>query len=179
MKPIFILGFMGSGKTTLGRAVAEATGLQFIDLDIYIEQRYHANVRDIFATRGEAGFRDIERRMLHEVSDFQDVIVACGGGTPCFFDNMAHMNARGITVWLTASHETLLRRLKAGRRRRPLIASKTDDELRLYIKEALEQRTPHYSAAASRFSGDSLDSRPEIADSVERFIKHIDYEKNA
>lgn len=71
MQPIFIIGFMGSGKSTLGRALARATGKQFIDLDSYIEQRFHANVRDIFAARGEQGFRDIERRMLHEVSELK------------------------------------------------------------------------------------------------------------
>ena len=95
MKPIFIIGFMGSGKSTLGRALAQATGLTFIDLDTYIEQRFHANVRDIFAQRGEDGFRRLERMMLHEVSEFEDVIVACGGGTPCFFNNMEHINSHG------------------------------------------------------------------------------------
>lgn len=84
MKPIFLIGYMGCGKSTLGRNVARMTGFQFIDLDNFIEARFHASVKEIFASRGEEGFRDIERRMLIETSDFQDVIVACGGGTPCF-----------------------------------------------------------------------------------------------
>lgn len=137
MQPIFIIGFMGSGKSTLGRALGRATGRTFIDLDNYIEQRFHANVRDIFASRGEEGFRDIERRMLREVSQFEDVIVACGGGTPCFYDNMEVMNAAGLTVMLDVSIDRLHSRLCLGRRRRPLIAAMTDDELRAYITQAL------------------------------------------
>ncbi len=137
MRPIFLIGFMGSGKSTLGRALAEATGLDFIDLDTYIERRFHANIREIFAREGEAGFRELERRMLEEVSQFQDVIIACGGGTPCFFDNIHTMNRSGQTVFLEASHSRLLERLKAGRRRRPLIAAMTDDELCDYITDAL------------------------------------------
>ena len=103
MRPIFLVGFMGSGKSTLGKALSKATGLRFIDLDTYIECRYHANVRDIFAEKGESGFRDIEQRMIREVSDFEDVIVACGGGTPCFFNNMEVMNGAGLTVLRTGS----------------------------------------------------------------------------
>ncbi len=170
MKPIFIIGFMGSGKSTLGRAVSVATGMQFIDLDTYIEQRYHANVRDIFAQKGEEGFRDVERRMLHEVSQFEDVVVACGGGTPCFYDNMAHMNRSGLTIMLTATHESLFRRLKAGRRRRPLIAAMTDDELEAYIADALQRRMTYYSQASETFSGDQLDSKQQIDETVKSFI---------
>lgn len=170
MRPIFIIGFMGSGKSTLGRAVSKATGMQFIDLDAYIEQRYHANVRDIFASKGEDGFRDVERRMLHEVSDFEDVIVACGGGTPCFFDNMEHMNSKGLTIMLTATNESLQRRLKVGRNRRPLIASMTDEELNTYISEALNQRMEFYSQAAETFSGDRLDSKQQIDETVKLFV---------
>ena len=173
MKPIFIIGFMGSGKSTLGRALAQATGLTFIDLDTYIAQRFHANVRDIFAQRGEDGFRRLERMMLHEVSEFEDVIVACGGGTPCFFNNMEHINSHGTSVFLEASHDSLLRRLKQGRRRRPLIAAMTDDELDSYISEALDRRLPYYTLASHRFCGDRLDSVQQIADSVSEFVNRF------
>lgn len=79
MKPIFLIGYMGSGKTTLGRNLAKKMGLEFIDLDIFIENRYHSSVREIFEKKGEESFRKIERSILHEVSEFQNVIVACGG----------------------------------------------------------------------------------------------------
>ncbi len=173
MRPIFLIGFMGSGKSTLGRALSRVTGLQFIDLDTYIEGRFHANVRDIFATRGEDGFRDMERRMLAEVSQFEDVVIACGGGTPCFFDNMAVMNAAGTTVMLDASHYRLHERLMRGRHKRPLIAAMTDDEIYNYISEALQHRNQWYELARYRFPADRLDDAGQIAESVAEFIKRF------
>ncbi len=173
MRPIFLVGYMGSGKSTLGRALGDATGLQFIDLDTYIERRFHANIRDIFAERGEEGFRDIERRMVREVCEFEDVIVACGGGTPCFFDNMDVMNASGTTVFLRASTEKLHERLKLGRRRRPLIAAMNDDELLDYIMTALEKRMPHYGKASCEFCADYLDDAAMIRRSVREFAKRF------
>lgn len=85
MKPLFLVGYMAAGKTTLGRRAAQLLNVEFIDLDAYIESRYRKRVSDLFAERGEEGFRDIERRMLHEVAEFDNVLVATGGGTPCFF----------------------------------------------------------------------------------------------
>lgn len=164
---------MGCGKSTLGRNVGAITGMQFIDLDTYIESRYRASVRELFAARGEDGFRDLERRMLHEVAEFEDVIVACGGGTPCFFDNMDYMNSRGTTVLLETSPERLHSRLKRGRQKRPLIAGKSDEELRLFIAEALEKRMPHYGKAQHRFAGDELENSSEIGATASRFINRI------
>ena len=173
MKPIFLIGFMGSGKSTLGRALSDASGLDFIDLDTYIERRFHSNIRDIFATKGEQEFRNIERRMLLEVSQFENVIIACGGGTPCFFDNIDVMNQAGTTVFLDASHWRLLERLKVGRRRRPLIASKTDQELSDYITEALNARLPHYTKAKETFSADRLDNLEQLTESVSEFARRF------
>ena len=82
MTRIFLIGYMGSGKTTLGRALAPALDLQFIDLDHYIEQRYRKTIAQLFAESGEEGFREIERRILHEVGEFENVIISTGGGTP-------------------------------------------------------------------------------------------------
>ncbi len=161
---------MGSGKTTLGRALSAATGLQFIDLDYYIERRFHANVRDIFASRGEDAFRDMERRMLHEVSEFQDVVISCGGGTPCFFDNMEVMNAAGTTVLLEADPRVLHTRLTRGRHIRPLIAAMSDDEIHAYISRSLENRNPFYHKAMHRFPSDELDNIDQINSSVSKFI---------
>ena len=164
---------MGSGKSTLGYALARATGLTFIDLDTYIENRYRKTIREIFAERGEEGFRQIEKAMLEEVSSFEDVIVACGGGTPCFFDNMALMNSTGTTVLLDATIDALHRRLCHGRAKRPLIAGMTDDELKVYITEALAKRMPHYSLAQHRFPSDQLEDIHEIRHSVERFLAQL------
>ena len=97
---IFLLGYMGAGKTTLGKAFARAMGLTFVDLDWYIEERFHKTVGQIFRERGENGFREVEKRMLHEVGDFENVVISVGGGTPCFFDNMDYMNEIGKAVFL-------------------------------------------------------------------------------
>lgn len=164
---------MGSGKSTLGRALGRATTLSFIDLDTYIETRFHSNIRSIFATRGEAAFRDMERRMLDEVSSFEDVIIACGGGTPCFGDNMQLMNQRGTTVLLDAGLDRLFERLKAGRTRRPLIANLDDDQLKAHIIAQLEQRAPHYSKASTTFDSSRLDNRQQIDQTVAKFITRL------
>ena len=111
---IFLTGYMGAGKTTLGRAFAAAEGLQFVDLDWYIEERTHRTVQQLFAEGGEEGFRRTEQRLLHEVACFEDVVVATGGGTPCFFDNMEVMNRAGITVFLDVPVPVLLARLRVA-----------------------------------------------------------------
>lgn len=162
---------MGCGKSTMGRAVSALTGVPFIDLDNYIEQRFHLTVKEIFAQRGEDGFRDVERRMLQEVADFEDVIVACGGGTPCFFDNMEYMNTHGTTVFLNTPIDRLHSRLMRGRHKRPLIADKDDEELMTFIKEALAKRMDHYSKAQISFSSERLENKSEIANTAREFAE--------
>lgn len=173
MRPIFLVGYMGCGKSTLGRAVASLTGLTFIDLDKYIENRYHASVSDLFASRGEEGFRLVEQRMLHEVAEFEDVLVACGGGTPCFSDNMRYMNAKGLTVWLDTPVDRLFMRLKRGRAKRPLIAGKSDDELLEFIKATLEARRGVYAGASEVFCSELLENKSEIDATARLFIRKM------
>ena len=165
---IFLIGYMGAGKTTLGKAFARAMGLAFVDLDWYIEERYHKTVSQIFAERGEDGFRELEKRMLHEASDFENVVISVGGGTPCFFDNMDYMNQVGETVFLDVDNQVLFRRLKVAKQQRPLLANKTDEELMAFIQEALEKRLPHYTKAKHVFNGELLENRHQIQQSVER-----------
>lgn len=167
MKRIFLIGYMGSGKTTLGRAFAKDAGLSFIDLDWYIEERAHRTISALFAEEGEEGFRRLERRMLHEVSEFEDVVIACGGGTPCYYDNMDFMMQAGITVYLDASEDVLFRRLKVASVNRPLLKGKTDSELRDFIAEGLKARMPWYGKAKLRMDACRLESRHQIAESIE------------
>ena len=163
---IFLIGYMGSGKTTLGRAFARKRGLGFIDLDWYIEERLHKTVSEIFAERGDEGFREIECKMLHEVGEYENVIIACGGGTPCFFDNMDYMNRTGQTVLLDASNEVLFRRLKIAKAKRPLLADKTDTELMDVILDGLQKRMPYYSKAQYKLGADHLESISQISDTM-------------
>lgn len=160
MKPIFLIGYMGSGKTTLGKALAKEMKCTFIDLDNYIENRFRQTIKQMFATHGEAYFRDVERRMLAEVAEFNDVIVACGGGTPCQEGNMELMNSRGITVWLYTSIERLMARLTlpGAKRKRPLIADKTDEEILTFITAALEARRVHYEKAQIAFDSTDIET---------------------
>ena len=166
------MGFMGAGKTTLGKALAAHLGVSFIDLDQYIESRYMKSVSQIFATRGEQGFREIESRLLREVGEFDNVIVSCGGSTPLIGDNMDYMLSQGQTVYLKCSNETLLSRLKTARSQRPLIASKTDDELALFIESETKRREPGYLRAQYICPGDRLESRDQISDTIE-YIENL------
>ena len=100
---IILIGYMGAGKTTVGKALAAELGLRFYDLDWYIESRMRKTVAQLFAELGEEGFRRIERNMLHEVAEFEGVLISCGGGTPCFYDNMQYINQQGLTLYLKAS----------------------------------------------------------------------------
>ena len=168
MTRIFLIGYMGAGKTTLGKAFARAMGLTFVDLDWYIEERFHKTVSQIFTERGEEGFRELEKRMLHEASDFENVVISVGGGTPCFFDNMEYMNQVGETVFLDVDNKVLFRRLKVAKHQRPLLANKTDEELMTFIQEALEKRLPYYTKAKYVFNGEFLENRHQIQQSVER-----------
>jgi len=177
MTRIIIVGYMGAGKTTIGRQLAKALGIQFYDLDWYIESRMHKKVPDIFAERGEQGFRQTERNMLHEVAEFEDVVLSCGGGTPCFFDNMDYMNRQGDVVYLKATPETLHKHLLMGRTERPLIKGKTGDELLSHIRTQLDEREPYYSKARYTLDVNLLDNYEKINISVERIIKLLNIEK--
>ena len=141
---IFLTGYMGCGKSTIGRKIAALMGINFIDLDKYIEERNFKSVPDIFAQEGEAAFREKERLALLEVAQFENIVIGTGGGAPCHFDNMKRMNDSGITIYLAPDNETLAYRLLKSKTERPLIAGKSSEELKLFIVQALEKRAPFY-----------------------------------
>lgn len=165
---IFLTGYMGAGKTTLGKAFARKLNLPFVDLDWYMEERFHKTVGELFVERGEAGFRELEKNMLHEVGAFEDVVISTGGGAPCFFDNMDFMNRNGKTVFLNVHPDVLFRRLRVAKQQRPILQGKQDDELKEFIIRALEKRTPFYSQAQYVFNADELEDRFQIEKSVEK-----------
>ena len=172
------MGFMGAGKTTLGKALAKDLGISFIDLDQYIENRYMKSVSQLFAIRGEQGFRELESRMLREAGEFDDVIVSCGGSTPLIGDNMDYMLAQGKTVYLKCDNDTLLRRLEVASATRPLIAGKSHDELAEFIESETRHREPGYLKAQYICPGDRLESRDQISETVEYIEKLLNLKKN-
>ncbi|MDE6354760.1 MAG: shikimate kinase [Prevotella sp.] len=174
MQRIIIVGYMGAGKTTVGKALARELGLQFYDLDWYIESRQHKTVPQIFAEKGEDGFRKIEYNMLHEVAEFEDVVISCGGGTPCFFDNMDYMNAQGDVVYLKADADVLYRHLLVGKTERPLLKGKSKEELVAFITEQLERREPFYAKARHTLDVSLMDNYEKIKISVERLRELLD-----
>ena len=125
-------------------------------------------VAQIFAERGEEGFRQVERNMLHEVAEFEDVIISCGGGTPCFFDNMEYLNAQGETVYLKATPEVLYKHLQMGKTIRPLLRDKTPEETLAFINTQLAYREPFYNKARHTLDVNLLDSYEKINVSVQR-----------
>lgn len=173
MKRIFLIGYMGAGKTTVGRILARRMNLSFIDLDCYIENRYQKSVSRLFADKGEDGFRKIEYTLLHEVAEFEDVLVSTGGGAPCFFDNMAFMKEKGTVVYLNVSVGELARRLELCKHTRPLLKDKTREELHDFITEALRNREVYYNQATIIFNaeqmGDDADVK-KIAEELEKIL---------
>lgn len=173
MTRIILIGYMGAGKTTIGKVLAREMEMEFYDLDNYIEDRFHQKIPDIFAEKGEEGFREIEQKMLHEVVEFENVIISCGGGTPCFFDNMDYMNSRGDTFFLDAPPAVLKEHLKMGKTVRPLIQGKSEEELMTYIEESLQKRLPYYQKAKHTLKIEVIHTKEEIKQYVNQIIELV------
>lgn len=146
---IFMVGYMGSGKTSLGKELARRLGYRFADMDKLVEDKCGKTISEIFAEKGEAYFRDCERRMLESFKDIrEDVVVATGGGVPCFGNNMDVMKEAGVTVYLKMSPPKLVVRLEHGRDKRPIIRGMDDAQLLKFIEEKLPERDAYYSRSA-------------------------------
>ena len=167
MATVFLIGFPGCGKTTLGEVTANVLNCPFTDLDEFIEQQAGQTVMEIFSSYGEEYFRRLERQALRELAS-QSGIVACGGGTPCDARNMALMNDRGITVWLTTPTERLISRLclPEHRSKRPQIATFTDDEIATYVRNTVAKRTPHYAKAKLQFDSTRIETADETQETA-------------
>lgn len=163
---------MGAGKTTVGKALAKELHLQFYDLDWYIEGRMRRTVPQLFAERGEEGFRQMEHNMLHEVAEFENVVLSCGGGTPCFFDNMDYLNSQGDVIYLKADSKVLHKHLLMGKTERPLLKNKTPDELLSFIANQLKEREPFYSKARYVLNVNLMDNYEKIKITIQK-IKEL------
>lgn len=171
-RPLYLIGFMASGKTTLGRALAATLdGYSFIDLDQAVVDQEGMSVSEIFATHGAEYFRQAEAEILNRVSE-PGCIIACGGGTPCFGNNMDYMLAHGYVVWLQADDDVTARRLRLAPGQRPLVDSMLDrpEELKLHILRLREERTPFYSRANAVFDSNHLEDQQQIDQSCRIFI---------
>jgi len=146
--PVYLIGMPGSGKSTLGKKTAEILRLRFLDLDRLITQKAGMMIPEIFTIHGEDYFRLLEKDILQETATFSDSIIATGGGTACYYNNIDFMNQTGLTVYLKTSEANLTSRLLKSPTERPLIKGKTDWELSTYIKETLLFRSKFYEQAA-------------------------------
>lgn len=173
MERIFIVGYMGVGKTTVGKRLAKALKLNFIDLDAHIQSKYRKTIAELFAEKGENAFRELERNALLEVTSFEDVIVSTGGGTPCFSDNMDIMNAAGTTIYIQAEPDELASRLRASKNVRPLISDKSPEELLPFIAQHLAQRECYYKKAQIVYCTNHLVTKHDVHLTVEGIQEEI------
>ena len=173
MNPVFLIGYMGCGKTTLGEVLARQMDCRFIDLDEFIEQRQGMTVLQIFDEMGEQHFRNLETEALQEVALMTDVIVGCGGGTPCHGDNMSLMNQAGITVWLTTSPERITARLllPEQKSKRPKINTLPTHEVLPLVKKELQSRSPYYAQAQLQFDSTDIETGPATVRTARRLAK--------
>ena len=162
---IFLVGFMGSGKSVLGASLANDLGLNFIDLDKTIEQKFGKDIPAIFESEGEKRFRELEEQALNEALEEDDYVMATGGGTPSNGSNMDRMNEAGITIYLKMSTDSLAERLESEKDNRPLLQGKSGQDLWSYIHETLQQREPDYLKA--KYKVRAKDLKPaELAEFV-------------
>ena len=153
---IFLVGYMGCGKSSLGRELSDRLGISFIDLDRFIETRYQKTIIEIFKEFGEKGFREKERICLQEVSSFENVVIAVGGGAPCFYDNMEKMKENGSCFFLDVGEKELVSRLKKSKQERPLLDGKSSDEIMSFVMGMMKKRRPYYENAQYLIKGNDI-----------------------
>lgn len=170
---LFIIGYMGAGKSTVGKSLAPIFNLKFIDLDYYIEKKFNTKVSSIFREEREKKFREIERLSLIEIITNQDdFILSVGGGTPVFFDNMEIMNNNGLTIYLKLNPKVLFHRLQKSYKKRPLIQNLSGTELMDYIEFNLNKREVFYNKAKLKIEGFNLNKK-KLAESINNYLKTL------
>lgn len=155
---VYLVGYMASGKSSLGRQLAKMLGFAFHDLDTMFEDRYRIGIADFFDRYDEEAFRSLEQKILIESTALSNAVIATGGGTPCFFDNMGIIRESGVSVYLKWPAGLLAERLKRVRKKRPLLAGIPPEDLEGFITRHLLDREVYYSQARFIIDG----ARPNI-----------------
>jgi shikimate kinase len=168
---IFLIGFMGAGKSYLGEMWGEAHSIPFFDLDKLIEEEERTIVENIFATNGEDYFREKEAAILRNTDRFENCIIACGGGTPCYFDNMQWMNKNGVTVFLNEAENDIYDHLRNDKKVRPLVVDQDEDKIKIFIKNKLAARMSFYNKSQIILSSHQLNKDGFAV--IEKYINEL------
>ena len=166
MNRIYIVGYMGAGKTTAARHLASHLVWEVVDTDALFEEKYKISVCDFFNKYDEPLYRKLESEVLKSTENLDNVVISTGGGTACYFDNMEWMNQHGLTVFLRISQTAVVDRLLHAKRKRPLAEGKTESELTEFVNRHYTARLPFYEQAKITVKAENLD--------LENLIKQIE-----
>jgi shikimate kinase len=166
---IYLIGYMGSGKSTLGRILAEALGLSWMDMDTEIESRYKISITNFFRKYGEDSFRNVEHKVLKEIVSIPDIVVSAGGGVPCFHNNMELLNQTGLTIYLEATPELILTRIGPYAWKRPLFKQMDGADIVEKITKHLKSREIYYQQALITIDA----TNPDIAELKKRILDYF------
>lgn len=166
---IFIIGYMGAGKSAIGRSVAKSLNLNFYDLDTEIENRYHLSIESIFKRFDENCFRNLETQALKKIIEEDNILLSCGGGTPCFNNNIQTIKEHGCCIYIKLPPKALLSRITNSKKKRPLVENKTPEELLEYITRNLEEREKFYNQADITIEGLNL-NKNELVKTISEYI---------
>lgn len=166
---IFLLGYMGSGKSTAGKKLASKLGMDFLDLDEHIEKEYGKTIPEIFDSEGEEKFRELEHLYLQKAILLDNIVISLGGGTPCYYNNIEIINNNGLSVYFKMSVETLANRLVNAKKKRPLIQDMTEVDLKHFIETNLSKREYFYAQAHYKVKAKDLNV-DELAEFLKREV---------
>ena len=169
MNNIYLIGFMGVGKSTIGKKLASKLGLKFIDTDVIFQEKYRLNIDSFFDKYGEELFRKLEYEILKTTFNNSNCVIATGGGLPCYIDAMDQINKNGISIYLKMNPDAILSRLQSSKQKRPLVTDKSINELKDFIHKKLDERNPSYSKAMITVSALSID-----IESILDKLNHLD-----
>ena len=173
---LYLVGYMGSGKSSVGKRLANRLDLDFYDLDKMIEDYANAPISQIFRESGEESFRSLENHMLNKVMEMDNLVIATGGGTPCHSDNMTKILDHGLVVYLNLPVHKLIKRVKQGGQHRPLIAGKSDEELWDYVEQHFATRKETYERAHELINADRVNAA--LLDAIKNaFLDRLDVVK--